>query len=85
MVMAARLSQSLGYVDAAFTERLTRLLSRADLPVQGPDSITAKEYLHHMSVDKKAEGGAIKFVVIDRPGHAKIHAALDDLVIAALN
>jgi 3-dehydroquinate synthase len=84
MVMAARLSQSLGYVDAAFTERLTRLLSRADLPVQGPDSITAKEYLHHMSVDKKAEGGAIKFVVIDRPGHARVQAAPEDLVVAAL-
>lgn len=84
MVMAARLSQSLGYVDAAFVERVTQLLVRAGLPVVGPESLSAKAYLHHMSVDKKAEGGAIKFVVIDRPGHAKVQAAPDAMVIASL-
>ncbi len=84
MVMAARLSQSLGYVDAVFVERVTNLLIRAGLPVDGPESITPDEYLHHMSVDKKAEGGQIKFIVIDRPGHAKVQAAPNDLVLAAL-
>jgi 3-dehydroquinate synthase len=85
MVMASRLSQSLGYVDAAFVERVTKLVIRAGLPVDGPSSISSEEYLHHMSVDKKAEGGQIKFVVIDKPGHAKVQAAPDNLVIAALN
>jgi 3-dehydroquinate synthase len=84
MVMAARLSQSLGLVDAAFVERVTQLLIRAGLPVQGPASITPEEYLHHMSVDKKADGGHIKFVVIDKPGHARVQSAPDELVIAAL-
>jgi 3-dehydroquinate synthase len=84
MVMASRLSQSLGYVDAVFVERVTNLLVRAGLPVVGPSSITPEEYLHHMCVDKKTEGGSIKFVVIDKPGHAKVQAAPDELVIAAL-
>ncbi len=84
MVMASRLSQSLGYVDAAFTARVTQLLLRAGLPVVGPESITPEEYLHHMSVDKKADGGQIKFVVIDKPGHAVVQSAPDELVIAAL-
>jgi 3-dehydroquinate synthase len=84
MVMASRLSQSLGYVDAAFVERVTKLLVRAGLPVVGPASISPEEYLHHMSVDKKADGGQIKFVLIDWPGHAKVQAAPDELVIAAL-
>jgi 3-dehydroquinate synthase len=84
MVMAARLSQGLGLVDAAFVERVTKLLIRAGLPVAGPESITPDEYIHHMSVDKKAEGGQIKFVVIDKPGHAKVQAAPTDLIIAAL-
>jgi 3-dehydroquinate synthase len=84
MVMASKLSQSLGYVDAAFVARVTKLLVRAGLPVNGPDSITPDEYIHHMSVDKKAEGGQIKFVVIDKPGHAKVQAAPNNLVIAAL-
>ena len=84
MVMAARLSQGLGLVDAAFVERVTKLLIRARLPVCGPASITSDEYIHHMSVDKKAEDGQIKFVVIDKPGHAKVQAAPNNLVIAAL-
>ena len=37
MVMASRLSQQLGLVDAAFTERLTHLIAQAGLPVTGPD------------------------------------------------
>jgi len=85
MVMAAKLSQSLGYVDAAFVERVTKLLVRAGLPVVGPASIPPEEYLHHMSVDKKADGGQIKFVVIDKPGHAKVQTAPNDLVVAAIN
>jgi 3-dehydroquinate synthase len=84
MVMAARLSQSLGYVENAFVERVINLLIRAGLPVVGPESITPDEYIHHMSVDKKAEGGQIKFVVIDKLGHAKVQAAPNDLIIAAL-
>ena len=70
MVMASKLSHNLGLVDSAFVARVTQLLVRAGLPVVGPDSLSAEEYLHHMSVDKKAEGGQIKFVVIEKPGHA---------------
>ncbi|MDI9334849.1 MAG: 3-dehydroquinate synthase [Cytophagales bacterium] len=84
MVMAARLSQSLGYVDHAFVERVTRLITRAGLPTVGPASMSADDYIHHMSVDKKAAGGQIKFVVIDKLGHAKVQAAPNDMVIAAL-
>ncbi len=84
MVMAARLSQSLGYVDAQFVARVTQLLIRAGLPVTPPPSLASADYLHHMSVDKKAEGGMMRFVVIDKPGHAKVQAAPEALVVAAL-
>ena len=33
-----------------------------------------------MRVDKKAEGGEIKFVVIDKPGSAAVRSAPDDVV-----
>jgi 3-dehydroquinate synthase len=33
-----------------------------------------------MRVDKKAEAGEIKFVVIDRPGSAAVRAAPDAMV-----
>ena len=79
MVMAARLSQRLGGVDAAFVERLTRLIQRAGLPTVGPD-LGADRYLELMRVDKKSEGGEIRFVVIDKPGSAIMRGAPDALV-----
>lgn len=79
MVMAAHLSQRLGGVDAAFVQRLTRLIARAGLPVTGP-ALGAERYLQLMRVDKKSEAGEIRFVVIDRPGHAALRPAPDALV-----
>ena len=79
MVMAAQLSHRLGLVDAAFTERLTALIARAALPTVGPD-LGVEAYLHHMRVDKKAEAGDIRFVLIDPPGSAVVRGAPDALV-----
>jgi 3-dehydroquinate synthase len=83
MVMAAELSCRLGLVESAFVARLRRIIERAGLPVVGPvldDKDNAGRYLSLMRVDKKAEGGEIKFVVIDRPGSASVRSAPDDLV-----
>ena len=83
MVMAAHLSKRLGLVDAAFVSRLTQLVQRAGLPVKGP-ILDAKDnagrYLALMRVDKKSEAGDIRFVLIDAPGSAVVHAAPDALV-----
>jgi 3-dehydroquinate synthase len=79
MVMAAQLSHRLGLVDAAFTERLAALIARAGLPTVGP-ALGAEVYLHHMRVDKKAEAGDIRFVLIDPPGMAVVRGAPDALV-----
>ena len=83
MVMAAQLSQHLGLVDAAFTQRLTRLIARAGLPTVGPD-LGVDAYVHHMRVDKKAEAGDIRFVLIDPPGSAVVRGAPDALVAEVL-
>lgn len=79
MVMAAHLSQRLGLVDTAFVGRLTALIAKAGLPVKGP-KLEAARYLELMRVDKKAEAGEIRFVVIDGPGKAAMRAAPDTLV-----
>jgi 3-dehydroquinate synthase len=79
MVMAARLSQRLGHVDAAFVDRLTKLARRAGLPTVGP-ALGAASYLEHMRVDKKAQDGDIRFVLIKRPGEAVVQGAPDVLV-----
>jgi 3-dehydroquinate synthase len=83
IVMAAVLSQRLGLVDAAFVKRLKQIVQKAGLPVVGPKlspQDNAGRYLELMRVDKKAEGGAIRFVVIDGPGRAAVREAPDAVV-----
>jgi 3-dehydroquinate synthase len=79
MVMAMHLSNRLGLVDRAFVERLTALLVEAGLPVAAP-RLGADRYLELMRVDKKAEAGELKFVVIDRPGSAALRGVPEALV-----
>lgn len=83
MVMAAELSQRLGMVDAALVQRLRRLIARAGLPVRGAvldARDNAGRYLELMRVDKKAEAGEIRFVLIDGPGKAVLRPVADALV-----
>ena len=79
MVMALQLSQRLGLVDEAFVQRVTALVQRAGLPTVGP-ALGAERYLELMRVDKKAEAGEIRFVVIERPGRAAVRGAPDAVV-----
>jgi len=88
MVMAAQLSQAMGLVDQAFVQRLTRLIAAAGLPVRGPVLDTADNagrYLALMRVDKKAQAGTIRFVLIDGPGRACMRGAEDALVRAVID
>ena len=89
MVMAANLSHRLGLLDKTLLQRLTKLIEKAGLPIRGPQlpagernpgASNAGNYLAHMRIDKKAEGGEIRFVVIDGPGKASVRSAPDALV-----
>jgi 3-dehydroquinate synthase len=80
MVMAADLSARLGLLPAAQAQRVARLVQRAGLPVRGPRLGGTDRYLELMRLDKKAEAGEIRFVVLDGPGSARVQAAPDRLV-----
>ncbi|MBS0447312.1 MAG: 3-dehydroquinate synthase [Proteobacteria bacterium] len=79
MVMAADLSARLGLIDGAYAARIEAIVRRAGLPVAGP-RLGAGRYLELMRIDKKAEAGEIRFVVIEAPGRAAVRAADDGLV-----
>lgn len=83
MLMAARLSHALGLVDQAFVRRLSLLVRRAGLPVVAPD-LGIERYMDLMRVDKKADAGEIRFVLIDSPGHAVVQAAPAEAVAQVL-
>lgn len=87
MVLASLLSTKLGYVqDPQFHTRLLDLLQRAGLPTQAPVLDTAhnaQRYLELMRVDKKTQGGAIRFVLLKPEGKA-VTEKVDDAVVAEL-
>ncbi|AJK44841.1 3-dehydroquinate synthase [Burkholderia plantarii] len=83
MVMAADLSVRVGRLDDAARQRLNRVIAAAHLPVRAPD-LGAGRYVELMQVDKKAEAGAIKFILLDRIGASSITAAPDEAVQATL-
>jgi 3-dehydroquinate synthase len=63
MVMAADLSRRLGFIGAADADRIRALVQAAGLPVVAPD-LGAARWLELMQVDKKNEGGQIKFILL---------------------
>jgi 3-dehydroquinate synthase len=81
MVMAAELSARLGLVSTAFARRIETLVARAGLPVRGPASLAPARYLELMRVDKKAQGGDIRFVLLDGESHALVRAAPEAMVV----
>jgi 3-dehydroquinate synthase len=83
MVLASDLSVRLGLMPREFLARMQRLVQRAGLPVKAP-AWSVQRYLDLMRVDKKAEAGQTRFIVIDALGRAVLREAPDDLVGAAL-
>lgn len=87
MLLAARLSQCLGQVDAKEVRRLAALLKVAGLPLE-PPVLGVERYLELMGHDKKVAGGRIRFVLLKRIGEAFVsadvpHAALAEVLGAS--
>jgi 3-dehydroquinate synthase len=83
MVMAADLSVRLGKLDETSRKRLVHLIESAKLPVKAP-ALGAERYIDLMKVDKKAEAGEIKFILLERFGQTQITGATDEAVRATL-
>jgi 3-dehydroquinate synthase len=73
MVMASELSCRMGFIGRADVDRVIALLKRARLPVTQP-GLAPGRLLELMAVDKKTEGGQLRFVLLDRIGAASVRA-----------
>ncbi|PSB91558.1 3-dehydroquinate synthase [Candidatus Pandoraea novymonadis] len=88
MVMATDLSMRLGFIDPSLIARLRALLTAARLPVIGP-ALGEDRYIDLMRVDKKADAGEIRFVLLKKLGEAfmttvpdiHLRATLHDCVV----
>jgi 3-dehydroquinate synthase len=70
-MMAADLSQRLGWLDAMQVLRIKCLFLLARLPVLAPD-LGVATYLEWMGLDKKVEGGKMRFVLLREIGRAQV-------------
>jgi 3-dehydroquinate synthase len=83
MVMAAEASHRVGLLPGEALTRIRTLLDRAGLPVAGPADLPVDRYLELMGVDKKAEGGRVRYVLLEDIGRAFVTAEVPEEVIRA--
>ena len=84
MVLAARLSSTLGLAPMADAERLRVLLQRFGLPTALPAGLAPERLLARMRLDKKADAGGIRFVLWEGAGRARLVAGVDEAQILAV-
>ena len=80
MVMACRLSVAMGLIGAELEQALThhfQSLNMPSTPLDVPHDWAAENIVHHFAGDKKAEQGALTFVVLDAVGKARVVKGVD--------
>ena len=83
MVMGADLSRRLNFITQDEVNRLTQIIQSMNLPI-APPKFGAQRYMELMQVDKKTEGGQIRYVVLEKIGKAQIKSVPDAQVIETL-
>lgn len=81
LCLAADLSRRLGFISLQDVERVRRLVRAAKLPTTAP-GLACGDMLAAMRGDKKAEGGRVRFIVLERLGRAAARE-VDDAIVAA--
>ncbi len=83
MVLAADLSVRVGELTTDDAERLKKLVAALKLPTV-PPRLGLERYMDLMSVDKKAEGGEVRYILLNGIGRSMIKAVDDQLVAQTL-
>lgn len=79
-MMAADLSQRLGWISEQDVARTRRLFERANLPTEGPPSLDIETYMQLMGLDKKVVGGKLRFVLLEAMGYAVVSEVPEDML-----
>jgi 3-dehydroquinate synthase len=83
MVLATRLSRRVTGLAAEDVDRMSRLLERARLPVL-PPPIPYDRWVDLIARDKKATGGAVRFVLLEALGRATLRSGIGDTDLRAV-
>lgn len=77
MVMAAQLSQQMGWLAEDEVAYVRHLLQRAKLPVDPPATLSGEDFTRYMSVDKKVLDGTLRLVLMKALGESVVTADFD--------
>jgi 3-dehydroquinate synthase len=83
MVLAADLSVRTGRLTKDDFQRIKNLVTALKLP-SVPPKLGVSSYIDLMSVDKKAEGGEVRYILLDGIGRSTIKTVDEPLVIQTL-
>ena len=83
MVLAADLSVRTGRLTKDDYQRIKNLVTALKLP-SAPPKLGVSRYIDLMSVDKKAEGGEVRYILLDGIGRSTIKTVDEPLVVQTL-
>lgn len=72
MRAALFLSERRAALDPSISAKITGLLAHYGLPLVLPETIATATILERLATDKKFSAGAVRFVVLDAPGMARV-------------
>lgn len=81
MLMAADMSQRLGWISQEDRDRVYRLIMSANLPTQLPENMTEQIFMDLMLRDKKTLDGKIRLVLLKSLGNAIVSDDYDKKVL----
>ena len=81
MLMSAKLSQGMGWIEQADVQRIETLLKSANLPTDPPQNMGVKQFMNLMSVDKKVLNGVLRLVLMQSMGKAIVTDDFDHSVL----
>ncbi len=77
MVMAAQLSQQMGWLSEADVDYTRSLLKQANLPTEPPTEMSQDQFNEIMAVDKKVLDGVLRLVLMKQLGNAVVTSEFD--------
>lgn len=77
MVMAARMSLELGWLNQADLDRVSDSLAAWKLPVTAPQGMARADFSELMALDKKVQNGRLRLVLLNQIGDALVTGEYD--------
>ncbi len=81
MVMAAELSEKMGWLSAKEMQQVRDLLIKANLPVEPPKNLSAEKFTELMAIDKKVQDGVLSLILMKSYGESVVSNDFDKVAL----